>query len=82
MTVLEGPRALREASVNITAQAEVVIHWPRTGVSSNNVQEWMELGRSSCQVEFISHQIWPPLPPKPEPGPFVHLSHLSWTLAA
>ncbi|CAK9058249.1 unnamed protein product [Durusdinium trenchii] len=43
----------QQASINITAQAEVVLHWPRNGVSSSDVQ-----------VEFISHQIWPSLPPK------------------
>lgn len=42
----------QQAGVNITSQAEVVLHWPRSGVSSSDVQ-----------VEFISHQIWPPLPP-------------------
>ncbi|CAJ1450568.1 unnamed protein product [Effrenium voratum] len=48
----------RQASVHISAQMEVVLHWPRDDVFSS----------SNVQVEFISHQIWPPLPPKPAEG--------------
>lgn len=53
----------QKASVNITSQAEVVLHWPRSGVSSSDVQ-----------VEFISHQIWPPLPPLESGSPMTKRS--------
>ncbi|CAE7030189.1 KIN14Q [Symbiodinium sp. CCMP2592] len=45
----------KQARVNITAKAEVVLHWPKSARPST----------ADVQVEFISHQIWPPLPRKP-----------------
>ncbi|CAE7584071.1 KIN14Q, partial [Symbiodinium sp. CCMP2456] len=45
----------KQARVNITAKAEVVLHWPKSARPSS----------ANVQVEFISHQIWPPLPRKP-----------------
>eukprot|EP00439_Symbiodinium_sp_Y106_P005712 s4957_g1.t1 len=45
----------KQARVNITAKAEVVLHWPKSARPSS----------ADVQVEFISHQIWAPLPRKP-----------------